>query len=38
MIVLRMILDSAAERYEFDSPYKNIKNLKQGKIEVTPFH
>ena len=37
MIVLRMILDSAAEQYDFDSPYKNIKNLKQGKIEVTPF-
>ena len=37
MTVLRMILDSAAERYDFDSPYKNIKNLKQGKIEVTPF-
>ena len=37
MIALRMILDSAAERYDFDSPYKNIKNLKQGKIEVTPF-
>src|SRR5690606_29379640 len=34
---LRMILDSAAERYDFDNPYKNIKNLKQGKIEVTPF-
>ena len=37
MTVLRMILDSAAEQYDFDSPYKNIKNLKQGKIEVTPF-
>lgn len=37
MIALRMILDSAAERYDFDSPYKNIKNLKESRIEVTPF-
>lgn len=37
MIVLRMILDSAAERYDFESCYKNIKNLKQKKIEVYPF-
>ena len=35
--VLRMILDSASERYDFDSPYKNIKSLKEGRIEVTPF-
>lgn len=37
MTVLRMILDSAAERYDFDSPYKNIKNLKTQKTEVMPF-
>ncbi|OCY74453.1 integrase [Acinetobacter pittii] len=37
MTVLRMILDSASERYDFDSPYKNIKSLKDGRIEVTPF-
>ena len=37
MTVLRMILDSASERYDFDSPYKNIKSLKEGRIEVTPF-
>ena len=37
MTVLRMILDSASERYDFDSPYKNIKSLKESRIEVTPF-
>ncbi|WP_119056911.1 site-specific integrase [Acinetobacter baumannii] len=37
MTPLRMILNDAAERYEFESPYKNINNLKEGKIEVTPF-
>ncbi|WP_336175263.1 Arm DNA-binding domain-containing protein [Acinetobacter ursingii] len=37
MTVLRMILDSASDRYDFDSPYKNIKSLKEGRIEVTPF-
>ena len=37
MTALRMILDSASERYNFDSPYKNIKSLKEGRIEVTPF-
>ncbi|MCU4307197.1 site-specific integrase [Acinetobacter ursingii] len=37
MIVLRMILDSAAERYDFENCYKNIKNLKQTKVEVHPF-
>ena len=37
MTVLRMILDSASERYDFDSPYKNIKSLKECRIEVTPF-
>ncbi len=37
MTPLRMILNDAAERYSFDSPYKNINNLKESKIEVTPF-
>ena len=37
MTPLRMILNDAAERYEFESPYKNINNLKENKIEVTPF-
>ncbi|MFX4813592.1 site-specific integrase, partial [Acinetobacter baumannii] len=27
MTPLRMILNDAAERYEFESPYKNINNL-----------
>ena len=37
MTPLRMILNDAAERYNFESPYKNINNLKEGKIDVTPF-
>ena len=37
MTPLRMILNDAAERYNFESPYKNINNLKESKIEVTPF-
>ncbi|MHA3116562.1 site-specific integrase [Acinetobacter sp. ANC 4635] len=37
MTPLRMILNDAAERYQFESPYKNINNLKESKIEVTPF-
>ena len=37
MTPLRMILNDAAERYEFESPYKNINNLKESKIEVHPF-
>ncbi len=37
MTPLRIILNDAAERYEFESPYKNINNLKESKIEVTPF-
>ncbi|AVH49672.1 Arm DNA-binding domain-containing protein [Acinetobacter sp. SWBY1] len=37
MTPLRMILNEAAERYNFVSPYKNIKNLKESRIDVTPF-
>ena len=37
MTPLRMILNDAAERYKFESPYKNINTLKEGKIDVTPF-
>ncbi|OUY06274.1 site-specific integrase [Acinetobacter populi] len=37
MTVLRMILNEAAERYSFESPFKNIKNLKEPKAEVMPF-
>ncbi len=32
MTPLRMILNDAAERYEFESPYKNINNLKESKV------
>ena len=37
MTPLRMILNDAVERYEFESPYKNINNLKESKVEVHPF-
>lgn len=37
MTPLRMILNEAAERYDFDSPYKNIKNLREEKVDVMPF-
>lgn len=38
MIPLRMILQEASERYDFDTPYKNIKNLKESKTDVCPFN
>ena len=37
MVPLRMILQEASDRYEFDMPYKNIKTLKQPKVDVHPF-
>ena len=37
MVPLRMILNEAAERYEFDSPYKNIKPLRVPRTKVDPF-
>lgn len=37
MIPLRMILEEASDRYNFDMPYKNIKNLKQARPDVNPF-
>ena len=37
MILLRMILEEASDRHEFEMPYKNIKNLKESRIDVTPF-
>lgn len=37
MIPLRMILEEASERYEFEMPFKNIKNLKQSRPTVNPF-
>jgi integrase len=37
MMVLHMILTEASERFDFDSPWKNIKSLKEKKSEVDPF-
>ncbi|MEZ7519158.1 Arm DNA-binding domain-containing protein [Psychrobacter sp. NPDC078370] len=37
MILLRMILEEASDRHEFEMPYKNIKNLKQTRPDVNPF-
>lgn len=37
MLILSMILDEAAERFNFDSPYKNIKPLKLQKQHIEPF-
>lgn len=37
MILLRMILEEASDRHEFEMPYKNIKNLKQERPDVNPF-
>ena len=37
MTPLRMILNEAADRFEFSSPYLNIKSLKVPKTDVEPF-
>lgn len=37
MVPLRSIMNEAAERYEFSSPFKNIKPLKVGRTDVDPF-
>ncbi|MGF1719073.1 site-specific integrase [Vibrio kyushuensis] len=37
MTPLRMLLNEAAERYNFPSPWKSIKALKVGRTEVDPF-
>jgi len=37
MTPLRMLLTEAADRYEFTSPWKNIKALKIPRTEVNPF-
>ncbi|MGP9767240.1 tyrosine-type recombinase/integrase [Halomonas sp. AOP13-D3-9] len=37
MSILRMVLDEAAERFDFESPYKNIKPLKLQKTHIEPF-
>lgn len=37
MTSLRMILNEAADRYDFNTPYRNIKSLKVPKTKVLPF-
>ncbi len=37
MTPVRMILTEAADRYEFDTPYKNIKPLRVLKTQIEPF-
>ena len=37
LVPLRLILSEAADRFDFDSPYKNIKMLKVPKTKVQPF-
>lgn len=37
MAVLRMIIDEAAYRFGFESPYRNIKPLKLKKSHIEPF-
>jgi integrase len=37
MKVLRMILNEAADRFDFTSPYRNIKPLKIQKTDIDPF-
>lgn len=37
MTPLRMIMNEAADRYEFITPYRNIKALKVPKTDVQPF-
>ena len=37
MTPLRMILEEAADRYSFVTPYRNIKTLKELKPDVMPF-
>jgi len=37
MTPLRMILNEAADRYGFVSPWQNLKSLKEGRTQVQPF-
>lgn len=37
MVPLRSIMNEAAERYEFSTPFKNVKPLKVGRTDVDPF-
>ncbi|QOR37457.1 site-specific integrase [Billgrantia diversa] len=37
MAILKMVMDEAADRYGFESPYRNIKPLKLKKSHIEPF-
>lgn len=37
MAVLRMVIDEAADRFGFETPYRNIKPLKLKKSHIEPF-
>ena len=37
LVPLRMILNEAADRFDFTSPYRGIKTLKQQRVDVEPF-
>jgi integrase len=37
LVPLRLVLSEAADRFDFESPYKNIKMLKVPKTKVQPF-
>lgn len=37
MKILRMIINEAADRFNFTSPYRGIKPLKVGKTDIQPF-
>ncbi|MBT4518507.1 MAG: site-specific integrase [Halieaceae bacterium] len=37
LVPLRLVLSEAADRFDFESPYKNIKMLKVPKTKVDPF-
>ncbi len=37
LVPLRLVLNEAADRFDFESPYKNIKMLKVPKTKVQPF-
>jgi len=37
MTILRMVIDEAADRFGFETPYRNIKPLKLQKSHIEPF-
>lgn len=37
MAILRMVIDEAADRFGFETPYRNIKPLKLQKSHIEPF-